>query len=246
MKQNKILRRLRDGKKAVGIIITFPTAELVELMGLAGFDYVQFDGEHGPFTLESIDHLCRVADLSGLTPVARVPNCEPSTILGFLDRGITGIMGPHIETREEAEALVNACLFSPQGSRSWGGGRGTHYNDTESIDNAADDKTTYMQQANKEMLVMAQIESVESLKNLSEILKVEGLDALAYGPNDLAQSMGFVGQPNHNKVQEAMANATKQIHAAGKKIVFDFMDGIQVADLFLDAAKAFAQEVRKS
>ena len=103
-----------------------------------------------------------------------------------------------------------------------------------------------MQQANKEMLVMAQIESVESLKNLSEILKVEGLDALAYGPNDLAQSMGFVGQPNHNKVQEAMANATKQIHAAGKKIVFDFMDGIQVADLFLDAAKAFAQEVRKS
>ena len=155
-------------------------------------------------------------------------------------------MGPHIETREEAEALVNACLFSPQGNRSWGGGRGTHYNDTESIDNAADDKTTYMQQANKEMLVMAQIESVESLKNLSEILKVEGLDALAYGPNDLAQSMGFVGQPNHNKVQEAMANATKQIHAAGKKIVFDFMDGIQVADLFLDAAKAFAQEVRKS
>ena len=236
---------MRNGENAIGIIITFPTEELVELTGLAGFDYVLFDGEHGPFTLESIDRLCRVADLGGLTPVARVPNCEPSTILGFLDRGITGIMGPHIDTREEALALVNACLFSPQGNRSWGGGRGTHYNDTEAINAVAIDKTKYMQQANKEMLVMAQIESVEGLNNLPEILKVEGIDALAYGPNDLAQSMGFVGQPNHTKVQEAMANATNQIRAAGKKMVFDFMDGIQVADLFLAAAKAFARQVRK-
>ena len=245
MRTNKILEKMRRGEKAVGIVLTFPCEDLVELMGLAVLDYVHFDAEHGPFTPETIDHLCRVADLAGLTPVARVPDIQSSTILRFLDRGIMGIMGPHINTRDEAQALGDACRFAPQGKRSWGSGRGTHYNDTETIAADTSDRATYIARANEEMLVMAQIESVEALENLPDILKVDSIDAFAYGPNDLAQSMGLPGQPNHPRVQEAMAKATAQIHAAGKKLTADFTNAIPVASLFLDAARAYVKDVSK-
>ena len=88
MRTNKILAKWRNGEKASGVFLTFPSKEIVEFIGQAGLDYVNFDGEHGSFTLESIDDHCRIADMAGVTPTARVPNIHPSTILQFLDRGV--------------------------------------------------------------------------------------------------------------------------------------------------------------
>ena len=87
---------------------------------LAGFDFIHLDGEHGLFSPESIDEMCRVADGFGLTVTARVPDIRASTINQFLDRGVMGVMGPHVETAEEAQALVDACRYVPDGQRSWG------------------------------------------------------------------------------------------------------------------------------
>ena len=96
MRKNKIIECLNEGKVANGINFIFPSTTLVALSGRAGFDFVSFDSEHGPFTIDLIDDLCRVADMAGLTPLARVPDISDSTILRFLDRGIMGITGPHI------------------------------------------------------------------------------------------------------------------------------------------------------
>ncbi len=98
MRINNVITKMQAGEKAYGCSLTFPSTAVVELMGQAGLDHVSFDSEHGPFTQDSIDDLCRVADMAGLTPMARVPNIDPSTILRFLDRGIMGITGPHITT----------------------------------------------------------------------------------------------------------------------------------------------------
>ena len=113
---------------------------------LGGFDFVHLDGEHGLFSPESIDEMCRVADGFGLNVTARVPDISGSTINLFLDRGVTCIMGPHIETAEEAQALVDACLFGPDGQRSWGGGRGNYYNHASLIDIPGSEHTEYMRQ----------------------------------------------------------------------------------------------------
>ncbi|ETW96196.1 MAG: hypothetical protein ETSY1_27590 [Candidatus Entotheonella factor] len=152
---NKIFEKNKQGKKGIGLGLVYPSAEAIEIIGmLGGFDFVNLDGEHGLFSPESIDEMCRVADGFGLTVTARVPNIRASTINLFLDRGVTGILGPHIETAEDAQALVDACRFVPDGQRSWGGGRGTYYNSTALLDVPGSERTEFMQQTNANMLVM--------------------------------------------------------------------------------------------
>lgn len=234
MRSNNVVSRIRAGQKALGIVLTFPSTALVELAGRAGFDFVSFDGEHGPFTLESLDDLCRVADMAGLTPMARVPNIDSSTILGFLDRGIMGITGPHITTAERARQLADACRYVPRGRRSFGSGRGAHYGDFPS-------GPEYMEQFNSQVLVIAQLEDVQVLDNLDEILGVDGIDLYASGPQDIAQSLGLPGQPNHPKVKEFQARVRDAVHAAGKKTEADVMEAARAANLFLEGARAFLE-----
>ena len=232
MRTNSVITKMRSGEMACGCMLVFPSSSLVELIGRAGFDFVTFDGEHGPFTPEVLDDLCRFADMAGLTPMARVPNIESSTILRFLDRGVMGITGTHITDRDRAQQLAEACRYAPRGRRSYGSGRGAYFSDFDS-------GPEYIEHTNDNILVMAQLEDVESLKNIDEILAVEGIDLYASGPQDIAQSMGLPGQPNHPRVKEFEAQIGAEVHAAGKKMVDDVMVAARGTNLFLDAARAF-------
>ena len=232
MRQNNIVTKMRAGEKAFGCTFVFPSAELIDLAGLAGFDFVFLDGEHGSFTTETIETLCRAADLAGLTPIARVPETTAPAILRFLDRGVMGIMGPHICTAADACRLAEACRFTPEGKRSFGSGRGTDYG-------VPTPRCDSMAQINAQLLVIALLEDVEALDNLSEILAVDGIDLFHFGPNDLAQSMGLSGLPDHPKVKAAMEKGTSQIHASGKRMMDDVMASVRVAEMFLEAARAF-------
>lgn len=102
MIENSILKKNRAGLRATGMGLTFPSTYVVELAGEAGFDSISIDGEHGAFTPESIEAICRLANAYGMSVTARVPNILPSTINLYLDRGVQGIVGPHIETGDEA------------------------------------------------------------------------------------------------------------------------------------------------
>lgn len=127
MRTNKIFEKIRTGKRAYGCDVTFVSTtlvELVELVGRSGFDFIRLDGEHGPFTPDTLENMCRVAEMVGVTTIARVPDIEDSTILRCLDRGIMGIVGPHITTAERAELLSKACRYAPLGNRSFGYARG--------------------------------------------------------------------------------------------------------------------------
>ena len=237
---NKIFEKNRQGKKGVGIGLTYPSAEAIEIIGmLGGFDFVNLDGEHGLFSPESIDAMCRVADGFGLTVTARAPNIHPSTINRFLDRGVMGILGPHIETAEDAQALVDACRFVPDGQRSWGGGRGTYHNITALLDTPGGERTAFMQATNANMLVMGQLETTRAFDNLDAILEVPGIDAFAWGPNDLAQSMGLPGQPQHPEVLAAQRRVADRIHAAGRKLNSDIMASLNLPELIVSGAQRF-------
>ncbi len=232
MRVNKVVEKLKKGQVAYGCGLSFPSPTLIELMGRAGFDFVSFDSEHGPFTPQDLDDLCRFADMAGLTPMARVPNIESSTILRFLDRGIMGITGPHIINGERAQQLADACRYVPRGKRSFGSGRGAYFGDFES-------GPEYMEHTNNNILVMAQLEDIEVLNHLDDILSVEGIDLYSSGAQDIAQSMGLPGQPNHPKVKEFEATVRNAVHAAGKKMSEEVMKSARAANLFLDGARAF-------
>lgn len=234
MRTNRVKAKVRAGEKAFGCWFHFPSLQVVEMMGLLGFDYIFIDGEHGAFTLTHIEEMCMVADRMGMTTLARVPNIHPSTVLRFLDRGVMGILGPHIITRDDVEALVKACKFAPQGVRSFTGRRVTDYGIPEDLD-----ISRLMEEANEEVLVMALIEDAQALENLPDILSVEGLDALSFGPNDLAQSMGYPGHPEHPQVVRAMERASEQIRASGKVFGPDLMVRMTLADEIACAGREF-------
>jgi 4-hydroxy-2-oxoheptanedioate aldolase len=232
MRVNKVVEKMKKGEKAYGCNLNFPSTTLVELAGRAGFDFITFDCEHGPFTPQDLDDLCRIADGAGLTPMARVPSIDDSTILRWLDRGIMGITGPHIINKERAQQLADACRYVPRGKRSFGSGRGAYYGDFPS-------GPEYMEHTNNNILVTAQLEDVDVLNHLDDILSVEGIDLYALGAQDIAQSMGLQGQPNHPKVKEYENTIRNAVHAAGKKMAEEVTSSARAANLFIDGARAF-------
>ena len=242
IRQNKILVKNREGKLGVGLGLVFPCAESIGLVGLlGGFDFINLDGEHGLFSPESIDAMVRTADGFGLTVTARVPNIEGPTINLFLDRGVMGILGPHIETAQQARQLVDACRFVPNGQRSWGGGQGTFYNDGRLLDQPGLKRTEWMAATNEQIIVSAQLETALAFENLDDILAVDGIDAFAWGSNDLAQSMGLPGQPDHPDVKTAERSVEARIHADGRKMLWDMHTAINLPSLILDGADLFAK-----
>lgn len=232
MRTNKVVSKMKEGRVAYGSRLSIPSTMVVELLGQAGLDFVMFDGEHGPFAPDMLDDFCRVADLAGVTPMSRVPNIEPSTILRYLDRGIMGIMGPHITTRERAQQLADACRYVPRGTRSFGDGRGSYYNDFAS-------PTEYMEHANANILVIAQLEDIQVLDDIDGILSVEGIDLFASGAQDIAQSLGLPGQPNHPKVKEFEATVSDAVHAAGKKMLSDVALVARITEIILESLRDF-------
>jgi len=133
---------------------------------------------------EDVENMVRAAELVDVTPIVRVQSDDPSTITRTLDRGAGGVQVPHINTRAQAEAAVRAAKFAPIGHRGYAGGRA-----------ALGVQGSFTSHANEETMVIAMLEEVEALKNLDAILTVEHIDAFFIAPGDLAQSMGYPGQP---------------------------------------------------
>ena len=209
MRENRMKSLIGAGKPAFGVSLQFPSPEIVEMIGQLGFDWVMLDAEHGSITPDNIGPLVMAAEIHGITPIVRPEMNAPAVINKYLDRGAMGIQAPHVNTAEEARAVVEACLFHPSGKRGLGGGRMADFGFGIAT-------TDYVKQANEQMLVCVQIEDVEAVENLDEIMAVDGVDVFFIGPTDLAQSMGFPGQNGHPNVQKVVQETFARIHAASK------------------------------
>src|SRR6478736_1755341 len=114
MRTNTTKAKLHEGKVVFGAIISRHAPDLVELFGAIGYDFVMIDCEHGPMSLDEVEHMVRAAEVFGITPITRIPNHEDSTILRFLDRGVAGGR-PHDYgvgvSREQSMGWINAQLL---------------------------------------------------------------------------------------------------------------------------------------
>ena len=228
---NKIIEKMDKGEKAVGISLSFYADEMVELAGAMGLDFVNYDGQHAPVTPETIDRFCRLCDGWGVTPTMRVPDQIPSNILNYIDRGIKAITVPFVNTKAEAEAVVDCCYFAPKGHRSYTSKRVMRFG-------LVDDLKDMMDRTNDDLLVMPQIEDIKAYNNLDEILKVDGIKVFAGGPNDLAQSMDHPGQPDHPDCLKVTDEGTAKIHAAGKFRNEDVMISVDATIAVRDAMRS--------
>lgn len=240
MIENTIFVRNRQGKKALSLSMTFPMPELVEYAALAGFHAIHLDGEHGAFSSTDVDQIVNIAHAHGLSVKARVPNIRADAINQWLDRGIQGIMAPHIETGAQAQQLVDACYFAPKGHRSWGTHRGTAFNDETLLTTRYGSRGAFAEFADANMLVYAQVESQKGYENLDEILAVKGLHAIAFGPFDLGFSLGLAGAgAEHPEIERIQTDMETRARAAGKRLARDYFVDLGVVPAFLQAGRAF-------
>jgi 4-hydroxy-2-oxoheptanedioate aldolase len=209
MKTNTTKEKLNDGKVVFGAIISRYSPDQVELFGVLDFDFVMIDCEHGPMNLDQVEHMVRAAESFGITPIARIPNHEDSTILRYLDRGLQGIIVPHINNAEEAADVAQASRYHPDGNRGMaGGGRAHDYG----IGTNPIESTKWV---NSQLLVIPMIEDIEAVGNLADILTIPGPDVFHVAASDLGQSMG---NPGRAEVRKVMGEVIPQIREAGVNV----------------------------
>ncbi len=239
VRENRVIKAMKEGRKGKGYNLTFPSVHNIEILGRLDFDFVWIDGEHGPFGYSELEEQVRAIEAAGATALARVENVSRSTVLQYLDRGIQGIVVPHVSSGEDAQALADACYFGPQGKRSFGGNRGTNYTFTP---DPWGDKTAYYADSNENLLVGALLEDQGAVDNIDDILAVDGIDHFGIGPNDFAQGIGYPGQPEHPDVVKAMDELSNYIRSKGRPMSGDIMDSIWIHDLLLSSAERFLDD----
>lgn len=210
MKPNRMKAKLLAGEPTLGVSIMIPSAQMVEIIGALGFDWVLIDCEHGTISLETVEAMVMAAEASGITPIARPTTKRPEDIMQLMDRGAMGVQVPHVNTAEDAREAVAAVKFHPRGHR--GLAAGTRAGGYDLSGSAAE----YVQTANRETLVCIQLEEQQAIENVEELLQVEDVDVFFVGPSDLSQSMGYPGNPKAEPVRRAIEATFAKIVSAGK------------------------------
>lgn len=179
MRENNVRSIWQRGGAVINGWLGIPSAAAAENMAQADWDSLTVDLQHGLVDYQTAVGMLQAVSTRPITPLARVPWCEPGIIMKLLDAGAMGIICPMINTREDCEKFVGACRYAPQGYRSFGPVRALWYNGPD-----------YYQHANASILAIAMIETQQAVDNLDAILAVPGLDGIYIGPNDLAISLG--------------------------------------------------------
>jgi 4-hydroxy-2-oxoheptanedioate aldolase len=210
MKPNRLKTKMYAGAPAIGCSIMFPSPQIVEMLGHAGFDWVLLDCEHGSLSPADVEVMAMAADAVGITAIARPRTNSNSDIQSAMDRGVMGVQVPHINTAEDARRAVSAVKFGP------GAGRGLAAGTRPDNWGLGTKMADFTAAANEQSLVCVQIEHEAALPNLDEILTVEGIDVFFIGPSDLSQSMGFPGRPDAPAVAGAIDEIQRKIATAHK------------------------------
>ncbi len=187
---------------ALGMFLEITSPQIVEMLGLAGWDFVIVDREHGSYGLQGCEEMVRAAASTGICPMVRAPYCDEVAIRQPLDLGAAGVHVPHIHSAEMARRAVRGAKFHPLGERGMHPFvRGASFGSYPTAE--------YLERANRETALVVHIEGTEGVEHIEEILAVEGVDVVFVGPYDLSQSLGIPGQIDSPLVREKMQSVIR-------------------------------------
>jgi len=193
-KIKSLRNKFRSGEFSIGSWMQIPHPSIAEIMGHAGYDWVAVDMEHGSIGTHQLPDLFRALELGNTLPLARVAQGHPKDCKQALDAGAAGIIVPMIESPTQLIEVRDACRWPPAGTRGVGFSRANLFGENFEV---------YLEEAQAPLLV-AMIEHVNAVESLSEILSVDGLDAILIGPFDLSASMGLTAQFDHPKFRKTL------------------------------------------
>ncbi len=179
MRPNRVKAMLRSDESALGTLCTTASPLMAEALGHCGYDFLVVDLQHGENEMANLQGMLQAISATPAVPMVRVPANEAVYIQRALDLGAYGIVVPMVDSKADAQRLMQSVRYAPAGRRSWGPVRGTLYGGPDYFANAHD-----------QLLVMAMLETADGLRNAADILAVPGIDGCFIGPNDLSISLG--------------------------------------------------------
>jgi len=196
--------RAQTGEKLIGALLRMPSEELVEMIAIAGMDFVLIDCEHGPADVIALRQHMAVAAVHEVPVIVRVGENDPGQVLRVLDQGAEGILAPHLDTGAQADALVAATMYPPVGHRGFATySRAGRFGE---VDPAAH-RDWYLENT----LMLGMIESPLGVANVAEIVASARLDGIMIGPADLAAATGADAPP----VPDAIATVNAELKRTG-------------------------------
>lgn len=201
-----------------------------EIAGLAGYDYVWIDAEHGPLDRQEILHHIMAAQGSGCCAFIRVPAADPAALKAILDMGPDGIIFPFVNNKEVAETAVKACCYPKDGGvRGQGPLRAINY--------GLSDEMEYIRTSGERIFKIMQIETVEGYENLDEIMSVQGVDSLFIGAADLSRSIEGCRSEKAYELDEVYDDICRRVKEKGLHL------GVAIGPSKEDAARVRAKGV---
>ncbi|WP_026870412.1 HpcH/HpaI aldolase family protein [Inquilinus limosus] len=205
---NAAKRKLRAGEPVYGCWQGLGNSLVSELLGLAGYDIVLLDHEHGPASVADAVPCLQALAGTPATGIVRMPWNDPVYAKRILDIGAEGVMVPQVGSKAEAEAAVAACRYPPAGTRgvAYGIARGADFGLAPDYRETVDDN----------LLILCQIETRQGVEAIPDIAAVDGVDALFIGPWDLSGSLGKLGRFDDPEVRDTIRRAERAVLDSGK------------------------------
>lgn len=226
---NALKHAIKSGKTVVGTAGA-PNVD-VSVLADAGYDFLLFDTQHSPWEIKQLGPSIQAMKGKAAAPMVRTSANQADQICFALDAGARGIVVPMVNTRAQAEAVVSACRYFPQGTRSNAGMRGDW--------GTFKDYRAYMDTVNAELVIAPMIETNEALANLDAIASVPGVDVLLIGPSDLSIELGvpldYACDTYQRALDKIAATAAKHGIAAGMYFIPPEME----ANFFVDKGFKF-------
>ena len=208
-------QKLKNNELTVGSWIMMGNIMSVEVMALAGFDWLVIDIEHTPIDFETTHVLISAIQANGMKALVRVSKNEEVVIKRILDMGADGIVVPMVCSKEDAKMAVDYAKYPPVGKRGVGLYRASKYGTKFE---------EYKKWVDEELVIIAQIEHIDAVNNIDEILSVDGIDGTIIGPYDLSGSMGYPGEFERDDVKDAVQKVLERCKENGIPSGFHVVD----------------------
>jgi 4-hydroxy-2-oxoheptanedioate aldolase len=216
MRPNSIRAALTAGRAVIGSFAWTRSTAAIEIFGHLGFDFVVIDTEHAATAQDDVEHMVRAAEAVGIAPIVRVAELNRAMITRVLDSGAAGVIIPQIHSAADAQYAVQAAKYHPLGRRGMALPRASGFGLTGG--------DTYYEDANRETLLIVQVENRDAVEHLPSILAVPGIDVVLIGPMDLSQSLGYPGQHHLPVVRTVIERIIQQTRDHGLPAGIGVMD----------------------
>lgn len=224
--RSRLIAMIEGDEQPYGIFVSSIDPAVTGLLGDAGFDFVVLDGEHGRNDRAYVENHVRAAAVSGVVPFVRVLENSAALIQSMLDVGAHGIVVPHVDTAEDARRAVEASLYAPRGRRGMcpacnSGGY------------TMDGWIGRTRVADENVMIIPILESRKSIENVEEILAVDGIDVVLFGPGDLSADMGLDLNTDTALLMDAWHRVLAAARTAGKYVLAPTDFGFDEANMFI-------------